>query len=59
MAKKHVRAIEKRLKSQSLRGLAREIPCSPSYLCDVIHGRREAGPKIVEYLARSSRSTGA
>ena len=50
MATKHVRAIQKRLKTQSLRALAREIPCSPSYLCDEIHGRRTPGPKIVEYL---------
>ena len=59
MATKHVRAIQKRLKNQSLRAIAREIPCAPSYLCDVLHGRREAGPKIIEYLARASGSPSA
>lgn len=34
----------------SLRGLAREWGVTPSYLCDIVNGRRAPGPKILTPL---------
>ncbi|MGC8537155.1 MAG: hypothetical protein ACP5QR_16830, partial [Rhizomicrobium sp.] len=56
MSTKTVRALQTRLKTQSLRSLAREIPCSPSYLCDVLHGRRDPGPRILDFLGAAERA---
>jgi hypothetical protein len=39
-----------RLKSQSLRSVARELDCSAAYLSDVMNGKRPVGPSIVEAL---------
>jgi hypothetical protein len=42
--------LRERKKGKSLRTLAKEIPCSAPYLCDVLKGNRAAGPRILAYL---------
>jgi hypothetical protein len=42
--------LEIRKGDRSWKQLAEEMECSPQYLCDVIGGRREPGPKILEPL---------
>ena len=42
--------IKRRLEKQTQSSLARELSISTAYLCDFIHGRRNAGKKIAEGL---------
>lgn len=45
-----IELLTKKRGNGSWRALAAKIDCSPAYLCDVILGRREPGPKILRYL---------
>ena len=35
---------------RSLRSVAREIPCSAAYLSDIMLGKRNPGPRVLDYL---------
>lgn len=42
--------LEQKRGSRTWKELAAEMNCSAAYLSDVLNGRREPGPKILEYL---------
>ena len=45
-----------RMDKKSLRTLAKEIPCSPAYLSDVMRGNRRPGKLILGYLGLARQS---
>lgn len=42
--------LRKRQGSRSQKALAAELGITPSYLCDVLQGRREPGPQVLRAL---------
>ena len=42
--------LRKRAEGRTQADLAAEIPATPQYLSDVLSGRRDPGPRILEYL---------
>jgi hypothetical protein len=51
-----VARLTKRKGKGSWRSLARVIGCSAMYLCDIVNGRRNPGPKVLEFLGLKSRT---
>lgn len=45
-----IKLLRAHLRTKTQRALAEEIPCSAAYLCDVLNGRRDPGPRIMDYL---------
>lgn len=45
-----IEMLKKRQGTQSLRTLAKQIPCSAAYLSDVLRGQRAPGPRILNFL---------
>ena len=45
-----LKQLQKKQGKQSLRTFAKNIGCSAAYLSDVYRGRRDIGPKLLEYL---------
>lgn len=50
-----IELLKERQRGQSLRSLAKQIPCSAAYLSDVFRGQRAPGPKILKFLGLESR----
>lgn len=42
--------LKSKIEGGSLREYAASIKCSPSYLSDILHGRRAPGPKVLKAL---------
>jgi lambda repressor-like predicted transcriptional regulator len=42
--------LEKRIEGASLRSVSKELGVSAAYLSDVLHGRRQIGPKLARAL---------
>ena len=42
--------LEQKRGTRTWKALAAEMQCSAAYLSDVLNGRRDPGPKILEYL---------
>ena len=45
-----IKKLKARQGGDSLRSLAKRIPCSPAYLSDIYSGRREPGKKVLDFL---------
>ena len=45
-----IKMLAARMTGRSLRSVAREIPCSAAYLSDIMLGKRNPGPRVLDYL---------
>jgi transcriptional regulator with XRE-family HTH domain len=45
-----IRELEARKAGRSLRAIAQEIGVTAPYIHDILRGRRDPGPKVLEYL---------
>ena len=45
-----LKMLKARMTGRSLRSVAREIPCSAAYLSDIMLGKRNPGPRVLDYL---------
>ena len=45
-----IKMLQARMTGRSLRSVAREIPCSAAYLSDIMLGKRNPGPRVLDYL---------
>jgi len=45
-----IQELRRRQDGQSLRQFSQTVGCSTAYLSDVYHGKRDLGPKILDYL---------